>query len=306
MRQRAHAAASVVAADRRRLRLLPAVPFAAKPLVTVRTNSLFKWLALMAVAASGGIAVFLLVDAKQRGELWLELDRGLIQLVVVVVFGAALKLVADRYQERQQRAEQNHLFRQDKYDRLVQATNELRRVPILIDANRSVKTWSDQMLAVINTGLTLRMIKHQIYSSRRLKEPPFPNYKELVYLFELMYDYTDWVTADFADRKKQLSEVQRQAEKSDLPGEERADRQDALWNGIRELRSVADMLRSISRVEREQISREERQSTRAAIEQKLKALAGAENGAAPPMAEARSWVIYEEAESLALESMTGL
>ena len=281
----------------------------------MREQSLFKWLALAAVAAAVGLlVVFLAVGAKQRDELVLELGKGLIQLLVVVVLGVALKLLVDRYQDEQQRAEQqqqrrqakedqNRQFRQDKYDRLVQATNELRRVPILINANRSVKTWSEQMLAVIDAGLTLRMIKHQIYSSRGLDDPPFPDYKKLVYLFELMYQYTDWVTADFADRKKELSELQRQAERSDLPAQERARRQDAVWDCIQELRSVVDMRGSLLPEKRESLL-EERESYRASIKEGLAALADSDGGATSPATKAESWVAYEEAESLALELIT--
>jgi hypothetical protein len=281
----------------------------------VRGQSLFKWLALAAAAAALGLlVVFLAVGAKQRDELVLELGKGLIQLLVVVVLGIALKLLVDRYQDEQQRAEQerqrrqakedqNRQFRQDKYDRLVQATNELRRVPILINANRSVKTWSEQMLAVIDAGLTLRMIKHQIYSSRGLDDPPFPDYKKLVYLFEFMYQYTDWVTADFADRKKELSELQRQAEKSDLPVQDRARRQEAVWDHIQKLPSVADMCASLLPEKRESLSRE-RKNYRASIERELAALADPNDSSTSPTTKAESWAAYEEAESLALELIT--
>lgn len=281
----------------------------------VKEQSLYKWLALVGVAAiSGLLVVFLAVDAEQRGELALELGKGLIQLLVVVVIGAAVKLLVDRYQDQQQRAEQerqrrqakedqNRQFRQDKYDRLVQATNELRRVPIFINANRSVNTWSEQMLAVIDAGLTLRMIKHQIYSSRGLDERPFPDYQKLARLIEFMYEYTDWVTADFADRKKELSEFQRQAEQSDLSGQERARLLDTVWDRIQELPSVADMRRSVLLEEQESIT-EDRDSYRVLIKQELEALANPHGGATPPTIKAESWAAYEAAESLALESIT--
>jgi len=281
----------------------------------LRGQSLAKWLALAAVAAAFGLLViFLAAGTKQRDELVLELGKGLIQLLVVVVLGVALKLLVDRYQKEQQWADQerqrrqdkedqNRQFRQDKYDRLVQATNELRRVPILINANRSVKTWSEQMLAVIDAGLTLRMIKHQIYSSRGLDEPPFPDYKKLVHLFEFMYQYTDWVTADFADRKKELSELQRQAEERDLSAQERAHRQDVVWDGIQELPSVADMCASLLPENRESLSKE-RESYRASIEQELAALGDPDRRATSPTTKAQSWEAYEEAESLALELIT--
>ena len=65
------------------------------------------------------------------------------------------------------------------------------------------------------------MIKHQIYSARDLPSPPFSSHRELSYLFETMYRYTDWVTVDFGDHKKQLRESQRLAEAEALSAEER-------------------------------------------------------------------------------------
>jgi hypothetical protein len=118
-----------------------------------------------------------------------------------------------------------------------------------------------------------------------------------------MYQYTDWVTADFADRKKELSEFQRQAEQSDLSGQERARRLDTVWDRIQELPSVADMRRSVLLEEQESISKE-RESYRVSIKQELEALADRPRGATPLTIKAESWVAYEAAESLALEWIT--
>jgi hypothetical protein len=263
----------------------------------VRRPSLFTWLALVAIAAmSGLLVVFLSVDAKQRGELGLELGKGLIQLLVVVVVGAALKLLVDRYHDQQQSAEQNRQFRQDKYDRLVQATDKLRRVPILINANRSVEAWSEQMLAVIDANLALRMIKHQISSSRGLDEPPFSDYDKLVRLLELMYEYTDWVTADFANSKKELSELQHQAEERDLSAQELGHRQDAVWEGIRKLESIDDMYKGASS--------KDRKLRQDSIEEALNRPTDPDSDATWRAAIKLSWVTYEAAESLALQLIT--
>src|SRR5919106_4102147 len=121
---------------------------------------------IAAVAAVGFAVVLATRDANQQAELWQELGKGFIQVLAIGVLGTALKLLVDHYQAQRDRRDQRQQFRQDKYDRLVDATNRLRKVPILINANRSVKTWSEQMLAVIDAGLDLRMIKHQIASSR--------------------------------------------------------------------------------------------------------------------------------------------
>jgi hypothetical protein len=277
--------------------------------VTRPRNPLIWWVAIAgAVAAASLIVVFLLEDDDRRAEIGVDVGKGLIELLAVVLIGAALKLIADRYQDqqredaeaRQARAvkdEQNRRFRQDKYDRLVESTNGLRRVPILIDANRSVKTWSEQMLEVIDAGLTLRTIKHQIYSSRDLDDLPFPNYRAVSWLIEAMYGYAEWMTEDFADRKKELSELQRDAEDPNLSPEEREQRQEGVWKGILALRSMSDL--------RTKPSDDDRKRCREALEQTIGPLRPPDSEAErPPLPERPSWVLYEEAETLALELIT--
>ncbi|SDY48057.1 hypothetical protein SAMN05661080_03608 [Modestobacter sp. DSM 44400] len=245
----------------------------------MKRHGLLTFLVVLATCAGIGlIAIFSSREGGRKDDLWFELGKGLIQLIVVVVFGTVLKLLVDRYQDQALRAAQHRAFRQDKYNRLVGATNQLRRVPILIAANRSVKTWSEQMLALIDTGLDLRMIEHEIASSDGV-DAPFPDHAELVALFKTMYGYTDWVTEDFAERKKELSELQRRAEEQHLPEEQRAHRQAEVWNRIRELPSVADMLESPV-------------PTRSA------------DGAGSPPAERPSWAGFEQAERCALRRIT--
>lgn len=267
-------------------------------------KSLLRWLVVFAaVDVILLIALFAGSDDAHRETLRSEAVKGLIQLLVVVLFGAALKLVVDRYQEqlqrdeqnrqlRQDKAEQNRQFRQDKYDRLVEATNQLRRAWTLIGVNRSVKTWNEQMLAVIDAGLTLRMIKHQIYSSRDLDPPPFPQHTELVTLFEKMYRYTDQVVVEFAAHKKELSELQRQAEEVNLPAGERARRQEEVWKRIQALPSFKDKHGNVPAEEQ----RECQEPLERAVE---------ESGAQPSSDRlTTSWLDYEEAESQALELIT--
>jgi hypothetical protein len=265
-------------------------------------------------AVLGLCGVFLVVDVVSQPQLILELGKGLIQLVVVVVFGAALKLLADRYQNeqrqaeeerqgrqrqaeqdrqsRQARQERSRLFRQDKYDRLVRATNELRRGPILIDANRTVKTWSRQMLIVIDVGLELRMIKHQIFSSRNVRDLSFPDSADIEALFELMYHYTDFVAEDFANNKEKLEDRQLRVAKSRLSATIRSERQAAVWDAIKELSSVRDMQRGITDPDR--VARGD------AISDWLRKDTELRRMSEPP----REWLTYVEAERLALGLIT--
>jgi hypothetical protein len=234
-------------------------------------RQLRTWLACV---AAGGIVVlaaaFLLLDAGHPQDLGFEVGKGVVQLLVVVLLGGAVKLLVDRYQERQRKADQDQQFRQDKYDRLVAATNALRRVPMLIKTDPSVEARKEQLKQAIDAGLILRMIKHQIYSSGTLADPPFPNHLKLAYLFEVMYHYTDWVIADFAKHQQRVSEPP----------------------------SVGDMRK---RVEQDD---DERESIQDAFDVALDKIDKTGKHHSPPWKKESSWVEHEEAESRALELIT--
>jgi hypothetical protein len=94
-----------------------------------------------------------------------------------------------------------------------------------------------------------------------------------------MYRYTDWVTEDFAEHKKHLSQLQRRAEQRHLSDRQRQRRQAAVWDAIRELPSVADMLG-------------------------ITVPTGTADGSAHVPAQTPSWGTYEQAERLALVRIT--
>jgi hypothetical protein len=245
-------------------------------------GGLFKWLPVLVVFAIAVLAVaFVLLNAEHTQDLGLEVGKGAVQLLVVVLFGGVVKLLADRYQDGQRRADLNREFRQDKYNRLVEATNALRKISIRVHADPSVETRNEQMIELIDAGLKLRMIKHQIYSSRELADPPFPNYLKLAYLFEVMYHYTDQVIADFAGHDQALSELPPVSDPRDEANE---------TDEWREQRSA------------------EREAIGAALELDLTKIQ--ETGqrvslpVSPPEGTTWSWVHYEEAEDRALEMIT--
>jgi hypothetical protein len=261
----------------------------------VKKNALLVGLACLAAVAVGGLVLlFVTADAEQKRALRFEFAKGAIQLVVVVILGAALKLLTDRYQQRALQSEEQRQFRQDKYDRIVDATNQLRKVPILIEGNRSAKTWSEQMLSILDAGLSLRTLKHQFYASGALDYRPFPNHKELVLLVELMYHYTDWVADDFPRMKKNLGEAQRQAEAANLPAQERSRLQMEVWDRIQTLR-WSDMQQTAPA--------SARQDCREKIEELLKQPPPDSGASEARWKEFESWVAYQEAESLALEAI---
>jgi hypothetical protein len=260
----------------------------------VKDRLLLKFLVATGTFAVAVLAVIFVVSASEdRASLREELGKAMIQIIVVVVIGTGLKLLVDRHQALAQRAEQDQHFRQEKYDLLVGVTNSLRRVPVLIDANRSVKTWSAQMTAVMDSGLQLRSLKHQIYSSRVLDDPAFSSHAELTDLLETMYHYTDWVVEDFAKNKKRLSELQLAAEGTGSNPADRAVLQERIWDELKELDSIKDMRADIDAATRGQRRREITHALRAPSTDGNR-LAGLK----------LSWLTYLECESVALELMT--
>ncbi len=257
-------------------------------------DRLLVWVLLLvaAVAIADLVVVFLLSESGDRSSLRTELGKAAIQLLVVVVIGTVLKLVVDRHQARAQRAEQDQRFRQEKYDLVVGVTNTLRRVPLLVEANRSVKTWSEEMLGVMDAGLRLRSLKHQIFSCRVLDSPPFASHAALSRLLEEMYRYTDWVLDDFTANKKRLSELQRVAEAAEP--EERGAAQERIWRELCALASIADM--------GVELTGDARASRRAEIVEWLSA--GADAGPFVARGDHPTWATYLECESVALELMT--
>jgi hypothetical protein len=197
-------------------------------------------------------------------ELWTEVGKGLIQVVVVGVLGTVLTMVADLYRTKRERADKErddararvdkerdlersraeaaYEFRMDKHRRLVKATNALRLIPIMIEANRSVKTWSEQMVAAIGVGFELRAIQHEISASAGTPFPPISETALIDTQFKAMLAYTQWLADDFRESKKELSNQQEWAEEKNLDVDERARRQRAVWNAIITRPPVADML----------------------------------------------------------------
>ena len=117
------------------------------------------------------VGLLQLTTPGEESRLRVEAGKALIQVIAVVVLGAALALAGEAYRERRQRAQRAHEFRADMHGRVVKATNVLRKAGRRIAADRSVETWGEQMLAVIDAGQELRVIRHEIEASANLPEP---------------------------------------------------------------------------------------------------------------------------------------
>jgi hypothetical protein len=205
----------------------------------------FLALALIVGAAIAGLVGVLATRGPEaRSELWFEVGKGMISIVAVGVLGAVLKLLSDAHQAHGDRMRQQQDFLSDKHRRLVATAHVIRNMPVLVEANRSVKTWSEQMLDAIAAGGELRAIRHEVVAGRHSANPPFQSAAAdaLAETLESMTSYIKWLSRDFADNKKALGETQRWAEQGGLDQEERLRRQDHVWEKLRAVPTVADMI----------------------------------------------------------------
>lgn len=160
-----------------------------------RTAAVLSILGLMAV---GGF-IALMVTRTQAGQntLWLDVAQGLVTLVIVGILGTVLKLLADDYQAKRLRQAQQSEFQMDKYRRLVQICNKLRRIPLLVPVDWSEDTLRKCLFDILDVGIELRVIKHEISVSSEVQDSPFPNPTQVTQMLEQMYAYTDALAGEF-------------------------------------------------------------------------------------------------------------
>jgi hypothetical protein len=125
-----------------------------------------------------------------------------------------------------------------KVRRLVSVTNVLRRAPIMIDANRSGKTYSEQMREIVNASLELRLIRHETDAIGPDRNPAFPDWEHIRNSIREMEEYLNWVVADFREHNKALGELQRRAENDRSVQKE-------VWDRIQSIDSVRDLLQEV-------------------------------------------------------------
>jgi hypothetical protein len=225
-------------------------------------RALYVVLALVSVGALVGVAALYLraFDDADRRTFRLELGKGLVQVFTVAVIGSVVKLLIDDHQHRlqvlsearvraedsaaqelvraQQHEERLESFRTDKVKRLVSVTNVLRRAPVLIDAHRSAKTYNEQMRAIIDAALELRLIRHEIDALGAESNAAFAQWPEGRDSIRKMEKYIGWIVSDFRTNSKEASELQRRAE---------TDRtlQPTVWQRIQGIDSVRDLLQEV-------------------------------------------------------------
>jgi hypothetical protein len=190
-----------------------------------RTVAVLSILGLMAV---GGI-IALMVTRTPAGQntLWLDVAQGLVTLMIVGILGTVLKLLAEDYQAKRLRQAQQYEFRVDKYRRLVQITNKLHRISLLVLVDWYEDTLRRCLFDIVDAGAELQVIKHEIWVSRKVQDLPFPKPEPVTGRLERMYAYTDALAREF---DQALSELHA------------ADGENPAWARLKELPKSKDLL----------------------------------------------------------------
>lgn len=184
-------------------------------------------LVITCAAIAGFVAVLLTRDPTDRNALVLEVGKGSLQLVVIGVLGTLLKLLADAHQAKRLRAEQHAEFWRSKYRRLVEATNKLRGIPLVLPVDPKPAALQQHMLTVLDVASELRVIKHEISVTAGVHDSPIRDVQQVTQRLVAMYKYADVLASEF---KKALS---RHRTGND---------DDSAWESLRDLSAVKDLL----------------------------------------------------------------
>jgi len=203
----------------------------------VERNPLDAGLIVVAVVVAVLIWVlsFVQVDDAGRTEVLVEVGKLSAQFLVVVLLGLLVTSTVKRIQAQKQEQDALRQRREALIRRLIDLTHEVDLARLLISANRSVKTWSEQMILKIIPAFTeLRDLAHDLKTAEKAGTPIFDSTNKIC---KELTDVNVWFNAlcdEFANNKKELSELQRQAERD-------RERQTEVWAKMQRLPLLEDL-----------------------------------------------------------------
>lgn len=181
----------------------------------------------------------------------LEWVKSLLELAVLVIAGAALKVVldesaaarrrdeqiSDRELERRERLAE---FRGDKIKRLVDGNNTIRLARVLLCAYGSATAYRDQFRAVLTVAADLRSIRHEVDAlSIEDRKEAFASWCETKAALLKMQEYLERMDPEFRKEYPAFSARQREAEVS---GADRVPKQQSIRDDLLRLPFVKDFV----------------------------------------------------------------
>jgi hypothetical protein len=199
--------------------------------------------ALVVVSSAMASAVLLLTDNIHDTVVPVLQDivRVAYQALAVGLLGGLAKQLIDRRMAQQAEALALRDRRYASIEGLVSASHLVDNARLLIRANRSVKTLTEQMNASIVPARTqVRNVAHNLRNWEDAKSPTFPHSARIINLVEEMSEYLMSLIEEYADNKKVLSELQRRAEQG--VDQDRLVLLDEIWVRLQDLAWLGDCL----------------------------------------------------------------
>ena len=193
------------------------------------------------VVILGSTAYFSLED-EGRADVLAHMAKLAFQLLAIVIAGALVKLAIDNskeYRERKQRLTDD----QTSYTRrIIDVSHKLDIARLQILANRSVKTWSHEINHLVDAYVDLRDLQHDVLTTQRSPDPLFVDWDMIRPKLDVMVAYLGALIDEYSENKKKLSEQQREAEDTNHSPEDRQVRQQEVWQGLRGLARLGDLV----------------------------------------------------------------
>ena len=179
---------------------------------------------------------YLSLDVTGQQGVYQEILKLSYQFFVIVLLGLLVTTSLEAARERRaimqaKRDRKEHFVRS-----LIGVTHEIDLTRLLIMANRSVRRWDTQMNERIIPAYTrLRELHHDVETAGAADDAIFPNSDDVLDGLWQMRTYIKPIVDEFAEHKKKLAELQRQAEQ---------DRsfEDRIWEEMLALPHLGDLV----------------------------------------------------------------
>jgi hypothetical protein len=192
----------------------------------------------VSVPLLGLALVLVFLDREGRNSTLVEVGKLCAQFIVLVLLGLLVTGRLNQLRTKEVELKTARERREAHVRRLIDLTHEVDLARLLISANRSVKSWSEQMIdRVIPAYTDLRDLAHDQKTASAAGQPVFTF--EARTILEGLQGMNDWLKAlctEFASNKKELSELQRVAEND-------RSRQDEVWARMQALPLLGDLVR---------------------------------------------------------------
>jgi hypothetical protein len=149
-------------------------------------------------------AMYFFANEESQSVIRLETAKTFLQLLAIGILGALAKWSFDEHNRSRERAATINEFRKEILRRLVAATNQVRKVPVLIEAAQSAGTYGEQMLLLVDSRQELSLIRHEIESASKA----FSDMPKIRANLQSMEDYLDGLVKEFKTNYPELSKLQ--------------------------------------------------------------------------------------------------